>query len=148
MEELMFPGSSALGLEDTIRELRDCGPMAARFGLGLTPAEQRELALVHRAALWEAGRIELEGGDLKRLIFAFCDSPYLLPETYAGTLAELQTLFYHFLNELGDQLSDDELLTAMAARFNGLAAGSLDALADTPPEVLLRLARGEETDEG
>lgn len=62
-----------------------------------------------------------EGGILKKLILAFCDSPYITQNSYAGILAQLQEIFYYFKNESLERLTDEELLGAMRRFFNGPA---------------------------
>ena len=104
-------------------------------------AEQAAMLVQHqRAALRDAGRVDFGGGVLKKLAAAFCDSPCIQPDDWADTLAQLTELFYALKNETRDQLGDDALIAAMAARFNGGAGGSLDALAATEPAWFLRFA--------
>ena len=57
--------------------------------------------------------------------------------------AELTELFYEFKNATRDALSDDELLRAMAALFDGPAQGSVERLSDAGTALLLRAAGGE-----
>ena len=84
---------------------------------------------------------------LKKLAEAFCDFPYIQPCDWADTLAQLTELFYALKNETRDQLGDDTLIAAMAARFNGGAGGSLDALAETDPAWFLRFTGERSTHE-
>ena len=102
-------------------------------------AEQAAMLVQHqRAALRDVGRVDFGGGVLKKLAAAFCGSPYIQANNWADTLAQLTELFYALKNETRDQLGDDALIAAMAARFNGDAGGSLDALAATEPVWFLR----------
>ena len=98
-------------------------------------------------ALRDTGRVDFGGGVLKKLAEAFCDSPYIQPCDWADTLAQLTELFYALKNETRDQLGDDTLIAAMAARFNGDAGGSLDALAETDPAWFLRFTGERSTHE-
>ena len=91
-----------------------------------------------RAALRDVVRVDFGGGVLKKLAAAFCGSPYIQANNWADTLAQLTELFYALKNETRDQLGDDALIAAMAARFNGDAGGSLDALTATEPAWFLR----------
>ena len=93
-------------------------------------------------ALENTGRVEFGGGILKKLILAFCDSPYITQNSYAGILAQLQEIFYYFKNESLERLTDEELLGAMRRFFNGPAHGSLEMLAGSSLEELCRGLRG------
>ncbi|MDD2956741.1 MAG: DUF6323 family protein [Oscillospiraceae bacterium] len=130
--DLLFPvdpaGSGQLLAEQ--ESLLACNRVSSPFGLSLSPSQARELALRHRRALFDAGRIEFGEGILPRLIAALCDSPYLQPDCYAQTLAELQDIFYLFKNDCGDSLSDEELLCWIERNFSGKAAGDIQYLAD------------------
>ncbi len=122
--------------------LKKCNAMTARFGLTLTPAEISELAGRQLTALRDTGRVEFGEGVLQKLVHAFCDSPYFLPDNYAETLAELLDAFYWFKNESEDRIPDDELIEQMRAVFDGRAQGSAEYLSGLTPEELSRYARG------
>lgn len=124
------------------QELQNCNELTARFGLTLT--EQQIQLIVERrfTALRETGRIEFGEGILKKLVYAFCDSPYIYQESYEATILELQDSFYYFKNESKDHISDDELIENMKNFFDGRAQGSLEYLSGTSLEDLCRYARG------
>lgn len=124
-------------------ELRDCNTITGRFGLALSDDQIRALVAARFEALRDTGRVEFGGGVLKKLVYAFCDSPYLSQENYEETLSELQDAFYYFKNESEDRFTDDELIGFMKAVFDGVAQGSLDYLTGTSLEELCRAARGE-----
>ena len=130
----LFRGQAPLAVEDAKRELRACNAYTAQFGLQLSEAEIGELVQCRSEALQNAGRIEFGGGILPKLIYAFCDSPYLEPETYETTLAELQEAFYAYK-------TDDELINLMVSVFNGRARGSAEYLIGTSLDALCRYAR-------
>ena len=112
----------------------------------LIPLSRAQLALLrsHEAqALARCGRVDFGGGVLAKLTQAFADSPHIQREELAQTLAELTELFYEFKNATRDALSDDELLRAMAALFDGPAQGSVERLGDAGTALLLREAGGE-----
>ena len=109
-----------------------------QFGMVLSPRQAVMLAQ-HQAALPDTGRIDFGGGGLKKLADAFCGSPYIQPADWAGTLAELTTIFYALKNETRDLVGDDALIAAMAARFQTVG-GSPEALASTEPIRFLRNA--------
>lgn len=126
-----------------------CNEVSARYGLTLTGQEAEELLEGRSAALRAAGRVELGGGILPRLIRVFCSSPYLDRDNYAAALGELQEVFYYYKSECFDRFTDVELLELMAAVFNGRAQGSVDFLAGTSLEALCRYARsGDDWMEG
>ena len=124
-----------------VNELRECNELVARFGLTLSETQIQSLVERRFDALRDTGRIEFGEGILKKLIFSFCDSPYLTQENFEETIVELQDSFYYFKNESMDRLSDDELIDFMSIVFNGRAQGSLDYLSGTSLEELCRYAR-------
>jgi len=145
LERIFLPAQ----LTVTAEELAQSNRVSRKFGLDLSPAQADMLARRQVEALREAGRIEFGGGILKKLVLAFCDSPFIQPEDWADTLAQLQTIFYELKNETKDRLGDDDLIFRMTARFNGAAGGSLDALESTPPEWFFHpeAERGWEADD-
>ena len=78
----------------SLQEIRDCNNFSSQFGLKLKEAEIQELVECRKKALKDTGRVEFGGGIMPKLIYAFCDSPYLDQTTYVETLAELQEAFY------------------------------------------------------
>ena len=119
----------------------ECNEYTKKFGLSLSEEEAKLLLTERKDALKEQQRIEFGEGILKKLIFAFCDSPYLEQENYAATLAELQEAFYYFKTEAMDRFSDDELIEFMVTVFNGRAQGSAEYLSGTSLEALARYAK-------
>lgn len=133
----------ALLPQDAAEALRRRNDITARFGLTLTPAQCARLAACHAEVLRETGRVEVGESALPRLAEALCDSPYLAPETWETTLAEMTALFYRFKGLCRERLSDDELLAVMCGYFNGTAHGCTELLASLDAPTLLRLARAE-----
>ena len=123
------------------QELRDCNLFTGRFGLSLSEEQIESLVTRRFGALRDTGRVEFGEGILKKLIYAFCDSPYLFQESYEDTLLELQDSFYYFKGEAEERFSDDELLGFMKQVFDGPAQGSLEYLTGTSLEQLCRDAR-------
>ena len=130
-------------IESAKQEVRACNAMSEKFGLSLNEDEIRELVACRADALKKTGRIEFAGGILPKLIYAFCDSPYIQQENYECTLAELQEAFYYFKSESLEQFTDDELIEFMVKVFNGRAQGSGEYLIGTSLEELCRYARSE-----
>lgn len=124
----------------SLQEIRDCNEISRQFGLQLKEADILELAACHQKALADTSRVEFGGGIMPKLIYTFCDSPYLDQTTYVETLAELQEAFYYFKGEAQEHFSDDELIDFMAAVFNGRAQGSAEYLTGTSLAALCRYA--------
>lgn len=126
----------AAGLDGTVERLRRTNAQTARFGLTLTEAEIAALAAGRSKALRDAGRIELGEGILPVLAETFCDSPYLQPLEYAGTLQTLQEAFYRFKTESQDRWTDEELLALLRRAYDGRAGGDVEYLAGMTPAEL------------
>lgn len=124
-----------------VQELQKCNSMTARFGLVLSEGQMQTLVARRFEALHNTGRVEFGEGIMEKIIYAFCDSPYLTQENYEETLIELQNSFYYYKNESEDQLTDDELIDYMKRLFDGKAQGSLEYLLGTSLEELCRNSR-------
>lgn len=125
-----------------IHELEKCNDLSERYGLSLSAAQMRTLLNARANALADTGRLELGESILPRLIYAFCDSPYIARDDYCETLSSLLTLFYAFKSDLETALSDDELIEAMRVLFNGRAQGSLEYMENVTVGELYRAANG------
>ena len=147
MDGFPVPLAAPGQLARTVEELERCNEVSGHYGLVLSRRQMQNLAVRRFQALADTGRVEFGEGVLKKLVFAFCSSPYLAPADYESTLAQLQDLFYHFKNESGEGLSDDELIEAMRAAFDGPAHGSLEYLAGTALESLCRAVRSRGLEE-
>lgn len=122
-------------------ELVRCNTISERFGLALSE-EAMEHLIIHRfETLRDTGRVEFGEGVLGKLIFAFCDSPYIEQSSYEEVLLELQELFYSLKNECRDLVSDDELIEAMRLIFNETARGSMAFLAGVEWKTMCRIAQ-------
>ncbi len=119
-------------------QLEGLNALSERFGLSLTPRQLQELRDGRDRALEETGRVEFGEGVLPKLVYAFCDSPFIQRGEYAQTLLALQNLFYALKRECADRLTDDELIAFMESAYNGGAQGSLDVLEAASPEEIFR----------
>uniref|UniRef100_S0DDA1 Uncharacterized protein n=1 Tax=termite gut metagenome TaxID=433724 RepID=S0DDA1_9ZZZZ len=128
--------------------LSDCNALSARYGLALKSADIQMLAEKQADALKSTGRVEFGRGPYEKLIYAFCDSPYLTQADYAGTLAELCALFYRFKNEAGEKWSDDELVHLMKRFYDGECHGCLDLTGDRLWQSLHIFGGDEPEEEG
>lgn len=132
-----------LMIEKAKQEIRICDSINEKYGLSLSEQEIAELVECRQNALSASGRVEFAGGILPKLIYAFCDSPYIDQTNYANTLAELQEAFYYYKTDSMDRFSDDELIEFMVKVFNGRAQGSTEYLIGTSLASLCRYAREE-----
>lgn len=113
----------------------------SKFGLSLSEQDVEELMLVRKECLQEHQRVEFGKGVIDKLIYAFCDSPYIYQENYVDTLSKLQDIFYLYKNESMDELTDDELIEYMRKSFDEICRGSLEYLEETCLEEFARNIR-------
>lgn len=114
-----------------LAEILACNEETARFGLALSREEARELAMRRDESMRKWERVEFGRGILEKLIFMFCDSPYLDQDNYAEVLEQLQDMFYEFKNETLDRMTDDELLEFMREQFDEVCFGDVEYLEGT-----------------
>ncbi len=137
-EEQWFQVSNS---SSQVAVLKAANEYTAKFGLVLSDEETSLLLNERREVLKKEQRMEYGEGILPKLIFAFCDSPYIHQGNYVETLGRLQEIFYFYKNESLDEYTDDELVEAMKELFDGPCQGSLDYLEDTGLQRLARRAR-------
>lgn len=125
--------------KQAISSIVGCNEKTFRFGLALTEKQAADLVETRELSLRNTGRVEFGEGIIGRLIYEFCDSPYIYQKEYAQTLNELIEIFYYCKNESGDRFSDDMLIGFMRDSFNGECHGSVELLASR----LDSLIRGE-----
>ncbi|MPW24303.1 hypothetical protein GC105_00655 [Alkalibaculum sp. M08DMB] len=114
--------------KQAVNEVLKYNDLTSHFGLELT--EKQAIALVETRifALKENGRIEFGGGVIDKLIYKFCDSPYIWANNYEQILHDLIETFYYYKNETLDLISDDDLINYMKTAFDGVCQGSLELL--------------------
>lgn len=83
---------------------------------------------------------------MPKLIFAFCDSPFIYQDNYEEMLFGLQEVFYYFKGEMMEEISDDELITVMKEKFDTECQGSLEYLQETVLEEIARSIREGENE--
>jgi Family of unknown function (DUF6323) len=153
LEVICVNKNISLALQDmqkkqAIIELKSCNEMTSKYGLTLSNEYINELVENRFKSLKDTGRIEFSEGVLKKLVEAFCDSPYIMQQNYKDTLMEIQESFYFFKSEAMDQISDDELIEFMKRHFDGKCQGSVEYLSGTNLEELCRNTRyGYEVDD-
>lgn len=129
-----------------INKVLDCNKFSSGFGLSLTEDEVKALAEHRLETLKATGRIELSGWIMPKLIFAFCDSPFIYQDNYEEMLFGLQEVFYYFKGEMLEQISDDELIAVMKDKFDTECQGSLEYLQETVLEEIARSVREDENE--
>ena len=131
----------ASNTQTSLQTIQELNSYTQKFGVTLSEEESLLLLEARKNTLKAQERIEFSEGILPKLIFAFCDSPYIYQDNYADTLERLQEIFYLYKNECLDELSDDELIEQMKIDFDGICEGSLDYLEDTCLESFAREIR-------
>ena len=132
-----------LSEHNQIQAIVEMNQKIERFGLMLTEEDAKMLAESRKTELREQRRVEFGEGILPKLIFTFCDSPYIAQEDYVDTIARLQEIFYLYKNESMDELTDDELLEFMKNAFDGECKGELEYLEGTVLEAFARNIRSK-----
>lgn len=132
---------TALIQKQGINEVMRYNDQTAKFGLELTEEQAVALVETRMLSLKNTGRIEFGGGVIDKIIFEFCDSPYLTMENYEETLHGLIKTFYNYKNETLDLMSDEELIQYMKKSFDGICHGSLDLLSCLELDNLVRNLR-------
>ena len=112
-----------------------------KYGLALSRKDAQELMERRKQTLRETRRVEFGKGILPRIIYEFCDSDYISQSDYAKTLARLQEIFFHYKNEMMDEISDDELLHFMKEQFETICEGDLDYLEGTCLNIFAQAVR-------
>lgn len=137
--ELSIRRAQAIASQTALLQLNT---VTERYGLTLKETDIARLNETRFQALSDSGRMEFGAGVLPKIVYAFCDSPYLTRDTYVETLSALTAAFYHFKGEAMERLSDDELVAAMKDAFDGPCQGSMELLSGTALENLCGGLRG------
>ncbi|MEN6328174.1 MAG: DUF6323 family protein [Syntrophomonas sp.] len=112
----------------TVGEVLKTNEESKKYGLVLTAEEANVVIETRNLAIKNYGRVELGIEVVKKIIAAFCTSPYINPQDYASTLNELIEIFYYMKNETEDRIGDDELIGIMKEYFNNSCRGSAELL--------------------
>ena len=148
MDELISLFQSGLPDRESAADILSVNRQTAVHGLVFTPAQAASLVAARERALSSAGRLELNGGVIKKLILAFCASPYFDVELAEEILCPLLETFYLLKNETFDALSDDALIAFMRELFDGACKGCMELMQDAAFEQLIRRAHGADAGEG
>lgn len=131
MEYDMFELAESARQKKELTKLVVCNDKTEQFGLTMTEQEANELIVCRNESLKRYNRVEFGNGILDRLVYEFCDSQYIDQQNYVQILKRLQDIFYEFKNESQEQLTDDELITAMRKLFEEECGGDLDYLEES-----------------
>ena len=127
--------------QTALEQIQSCNDYTKKFGIVISQEEALTLLDERKYTLKEQERVEFGEGILPKLLYTFCDSPYLYQDNYVEYITRLQEIFYLYKNESMDDVSDDELLPIMKEHFDGECQGSLDYLEETCLETFARSIR-------
>lgn len=130
----------------TLQELAALNDTTSKYGLVLTEHEMKELVEHRFDTLNALRRVEFGRGILPDLVAAFASSPYVMQETYAETIAGLQSVFYRLKEETDEAISDDDLIDSMRVLFDSKAHGSVEYFDSIDPHVLVAQAKSVNND--
>lgn len=130
MENKLMSISDSLINKQTFIEIQQFNEETLEYGLKLSDEDIKIIIRTRSEALRNNGRVEFGGVIIKKIISAFCDSPYISQYNYLETLDELIEVFYYYKNETMDEISDDELIDLMKRYFDNECQGSLELLRD------------------
>ena len=117
--------------QNQLSQIIKTNEVSERFGLLLTEQDAKLLLKERRNSLKKQRRIEFGEGIVAKIIYEFCDSPYICQDNYVETITGLQDIFYQYKNEMQDEITDDELLHLMKEQFEKICFGDLDYLEGT-----------------
>lgn len=127
--------------KNQLQKIVEANVYTEKFGVCLSEEDAKQLLKERKEVLQVEERIEFGEGILSKLIFEFCDSPYIYQDNYVETIGRLQEIFYLYKNESLDELMDDELISIMKVAFDGICEGSLEYLEETSLEQVARKIR-------
>ncbi len=130
-----------LDKENRIAQLTKANEYTEKFGVSLSQEQAKALIEQRKEALTTEGRIEFGKGVLARLVYAFCDSDYIVQDHWADTLGRLMEIFYLYKNEMNDEITDDELIAFMREQYDDVCNGDLDYLEGTCLNIFAQAVR-------
>ena len=127
--------------QNQLGKLIETNRTTQQYGLTLSEEDAQLILKECGNSLREQKRVEFGEGITPKIIYEFCDSEYIDQNDYADTIIRLQEIFYLYKNESLDELTDDELISYMKDKFNGICQGSVEYLEDTSLESFARELR-------
>ncbi len=117
--------------KERLEKMIETNQTTERFGLVLSEQDAKLILEERNHALFEQRRVEFGPGIAEKIIYEFCDSDFITPNTYVDTIIRLQKIFYLYKNDMQDEITDDELLHLMREQFEFLCFGDLEYLEGT-----------------
>lgn len=142
MEKLLSLIHSEMHSRESAMDILSLNQITAAQGLMITPLMAASLMQAREKALEAAGRLEMYGGVMKKLILGFYDSPYFDVSLAEETFCELIEIFYFLKSETCDTLCDNALIQILREIFDNPCRGSMQALQDAAFDHLVRRAHG------
>ena len=130
-----------LDQQNQLSRVMETNRTAQTYGLMLSEQDAKLLLKERGRALKKEKRVEFGEGILPKMIYEFCDCPYLNQEHYVETLVRLQDIFYLYKNEMLDEITDDELLNFMREQYETVCFGDLDYLEGTCLDIFAQAIR-------
>lgn len=127
--------------ENQIAQVLQANQYTKEFQLTLSREDAQTLMIGRKEELQRQERVEFGEGIMKKIIYEFCDSPFVYQENYVDSLLRLQEIFYLYKNESLDECTDDELLEYMKQAFDGECQGDFEYLENTALESFAREIR-------
>ena len=127
--------------QNQLSRVMETNRTAQTYGLMLSEQDAKLLLKERGRALKKEKRVEFGEGILPKMIYEFCDCPYLNQEHYVETLVRLQDIFYLYKNEMLDEITDDELLNFMREQYETVCFGDLDYLEGTCLDIFAQAIR-------
>lgn len=124
-----------------ITQVLETNQFTEKYGLALSKEDAEILAEERVHTLQNEQRVEFGQGILPKIIYTFCDSPYIMQENYCESLIRLQEIFYLYKNEMQDEITDDELLEFMQEQFETVCYGDFDYLESTCLDIFSQAVR-------
>ncbi|MEY8392886.1 hypothetical protein D3Z36_11065 [Lachnospiraceae bacterium] len=124
-----------------IAQVLETNQYTKKFDLVLSKEDAKILAESRLDVLKKEQRIEFGQGILPAIIYAFCDSAYIMQDNYRDALMRLQEIFYLYKNEMLDEITDDELLEFMREQFENVCYGDFDYLEGTCLDIFAQAIR-------
>ena len=129
---------NALVERKVIDNLLEINSYTQQHGLVMTETIAKEIAEARQAALRDYGRVDFSSDTTARLVKAFSQSYYITQETFSEIIGEIIELFYFIKNELGNTLSDDDLISEMLIVFNETCFGTVEVMQSKGVEKIIR----------
>lgn len=108
----------------------------AAGGLSLSDDDMQFLVERRAEALSEIGRVEFGDSAIVAIAEAFAQSPVLMQDDLARSLAELLSFFYALRDELPIDVPDAEIIEALRGCFDD--RGDVDAVCSMPAEEVMQ----------